>query len=96
MRSLRLILVSIFLWFTAYNAVTTAFSRYAVTVWKMEGGGFASCLLVATGAAKADAIRQLVCGGEVTTHNPSTFLKLHADAWVVIDRALAEAAGYNG
>ena len=51
MRSLRLILVSIFLWFTAYNAVTTAFSRYAVTVWKMEGGGFASCLLVATGAA---------------------------------------------
>jgi hypothetical protein len=53
-------------------------------------------VLVATGAAKADAIRQLVCGGEVTTHNPSTFLKLHADAWVVIDRALAEAAGYNG
>ena len=51
MKSLRLILVSIFLWFTAYNAVTTAFSRYAVTVWKMEGGGFASCLLVATGAA---------------------------------------------
>ena len=51
MKSLRLILVSIFLWFTAYNAVTTAFSRYAITVWKMEGGGFASCLLVATGAA---------------------------------------------
>ena len=51
MRSLRLILVSIFLWFTAYNAVTTAFSRYAITVWKMEGGGFASCLMVATVAA---------------------------------------------
>jgi len=51
MKSLRLILVSIFLWFTAYNAVTTAFSRYAVTVWKMEGGGFASCLMVATVAA---------------------------------------------
>ena len=51
MRSLRLILISIFLWFTAYNAVTTAFSRYAVTVWKMEGGGFASCLMVATVAA---------------------------------------------
>jgi len=51
MRSLRLILVSIFLWFTAYNAVTTAFSRYAVTVWKMEGGGFASCLMVAMVAA---------------------------------------------
>ena len=51
MKSLRLILVSIFLCFSAYNAVTTAFSRYAITVWKMEGGGFASCLLVATGAA---------------------------------------------
>ena len=51
MRSLRFILVSIFLWFTAYNAVTTAFSRYAVTVWKMEGGGFANCLMVATVAA---------------------------------------------
>lgn len=50
-RSLVLILVSIFLWFTAYNAVTTAFSRYAITVWGMEGGGFASCLMVAMVAA---------------------------------------------
>jgi len=50
-RSLMFILASIFLWFTAYNAVTTAFSRYAVTVWKMEGGGFANCLMVATVAA---------------------------------------------
>ena len=50
-RSLVLILVSIFLWFTAYNAVITAFSRYAVTVWGMEGGGFASCLMVAMVAA---------------------------------------------
>ena len=50
-RSLNFILASILLWFTAYNAVTTAFSRYAVTVWKMEGGGFASCLMVATVAA---------------------------------------------
>lgn len=50
-RSLRLILISVALWFTAYNGVTTAFSRYAVTVWKMEGGGFANCLMVATVAA---------------------------------------------
>lgn len=50
-RSMALILLSIFFWFTAYNAVTTAFSRYAATVWKMEGGGFASCLMVATVAA---------------------------------------------
>ena len=50
-KSLYFILASIALWFTAYNGVTTAFSRYAVTVWKMEGGGFASCLMVATVAA---------------------------------------------
>jgi len=50
-RSLKMILLSIFLWFTAYNAVTTAFSRYARTVWQMEGGGFANCLMVATVAA---------------------------------------------
>ncbi len=47
-RSLLYILLSVFLWYTAYNAVTTAFSRYAVTVWGMEGGGFADCLMVAT------------------------------------------------
>lgn len=47
-KSLAMILVSIFLWFTAYNAVTTAFSRYATTVWQLEGGGFANCLMVAT------------------------------------------------
>ncbi len=50
-RSLILILVSIFLWFMAYNAVTTAFSRYATTVWGLEGGSFADALLVATVSA---------------------------------------------
>lgn len=50
-KSLAFLLASIFLWFTAYNAVTTAFSRYASEVWKLEGGGFADCLLVATVAA---------------------------------------------
>ncbi len=50
-RSFVFMLASIFLWFTAYNAVTTAFSRYSVEVWKLEGGGFADCLLVATIAA---------------------------------------------
>lgn len=50
-RSMMYILLSIFLWFTAYNAVTTAFSRYTKVVWKLEGGGFADCLMVATVAA---------------------------------------------
>lgn len=50
-RSLVFLLASIFLWFMAYNAVTTAFSRYTRVVWHMEGGSFADCLMVATVAA---------------------------------------------
>lgn len=50
-RSMIFILISIFLWFTAYNAVTTAFSRYTMEVWGMENGSYANCLMVATVAA---------------------------------------------
>ena len=51
MRSLVFLLASVAFWFIAYNAVTTAFSRYAVKVWGLENGGYANCLLVATVAA---------------------------------------------
>ncbi len=50
-RSLIFILCSISLWFMAYNAVTTAFSRYASEIWGLEGGDFADALLVATVSA---------------------------------------------
>lgn len=50
-RSLFFILISIALWFISYNAVTTAFSRYATHVWGMENGGYANCLMVGTVAA---------------------------------------------
>ncbi|MBO4899734.1 MAG: MFS transporter [Lachnospiraceae bacterium] len=50
-KSLLFILISIALWFTAYNAVTTAWSRYATTVWNMKNGGYANCLMVGTVAA---------------------------------------------
>lgn len=50
-KSLCFLLLSILFWFIAYNGVTTAFSRYTKVVWKMEGGGFADCLMVATVAA---------------------------------------------
>lgn len=50
-RSLVFMLLSVAFWFIAYNAVTTAFSRYATEVWGLEGGGYADCLLVATVAA---------------------------------------------
>lgn len=50
-KSMYFILASIFLWFTAYNGVTTAFSRYVTEVWGLEGGGFTNSLMVATVAA---------------------------------------------
>ena len=50
-KSLIFMLLSVALWFIAYNAVTTAFSRYATHVWGLEGGGYADCLMIATVAA---------------------------------------------
>ncbi len=50
-KSLVFMLMSVAFWFIAYNAVTTAFSRYATQVWGVEGGGYADCLMVATVAA---------------------------------------------
>ncbi len=50
-KSLVLILLSVAFWFMGYNAVTSAFSKYAQIYWGIEGGGFANCLLVATVAA---------------------------------------------
>ena len=46
-RSLVLILCSISLWFMGYNAVTTAFSKYATTTLHMSAGDAAAILLVA-------------------------------------------------
>lgn len=53
MRSLILILLSVFLWFMAYNAVTTAFSRYCVDQWGVDLGTSSGYLLTATVAAIA-------------------------------------------
>ncbi|HFI0468499.1 TPA: MFS transporter [Streptococcus suis] len=47
-RSLLCLLASIFLWFMAYNGITTAFSRYAIAVWSMSAGEVATSLMVAT------------------------------------------------
>ncbi len=52
-RSLVLILLSVFLWFMAYNAVTTAFSRYCVNVWGADLSVSSGYLLTATVAAIA-------------------------------------------
>ncbi len=50
-KSLIFLLLSVAFWYMAYNAVTSAFSRYATEVWNLENGGYADCLMVATVAA---------------------------------------------
>ncbi len=47
-RSLVFLLLSVAFWYMAYNAVTTAFSKYATQMWGMEGGSFAGALMVAS------------------------------------------------
>ncbi len=50
-KSLALILVSILLWFMAYNAVTTGYSMYAILELGLSDGSFASPLILANAAA---------------------------------------------
>ena len=52
-------------------------------------------VLAATGLAKVPAIKGLIMDDVITTQNPSTMLKMHEDAVVVIDRVLADAVGYR-
>ena len=52
-------------------------------------------VLVATGLAKVPAIKGLVMDNNITTKNPSTMLKMHENAVVVIDKELAGAVGYK-
>lgn len=47
-RSLYLILFSVAFWFMGYNAVTTAFTKYAEVVWGHNVGQASTCLLIAT------------------------------------------------
>lgn len=50
-RSLIFLLASIALWFTGYNAVTTAFSKFAMLEWNMSLSSANQCLTVAMGIA---------------------------------------------
>jgi len=50
-KSLVFLLSSVFLWFFAYNAVSSAYSRYISVVFGITDGGFAKSLLVGTVAA---------------------------------------------
>ncbi len=49
--SLILILASIFLWFFGYNAIVSAYSKYAVIEWGLTEGMYAHALIIAQVAA---------------------------------------------
>lgn len=46
-------------------------------------------ILIATGEKKAKAIKELLIG-KVTTSNPSTFLNLHKDVTIIVDKEAAK------
>lgn len=50
-RSLSYVLLSIALWYIGYNAITSAFSKYAQIQWGMSLGSAATCVAIATAAA---------------------------------------------
>ncbi len=50
-KSLAFLLMSVAFWYMAYNAVTTAFTRYVGEVWGKTDGSYAGILMVATVAA---------------------------------------------
>ena len=62
-RSLGFILVSIALWYIAYNGVSTWFSVYASSSWNMSLGQANLCLTIAT----AGAIVSYIPGGSVAS-----------------------------
>lgn len=68
-RSLLFILLSVFLWFTAYNAVTTAFSRYCVAVWGADLSASSGYLMTATLVAIASFIPLGSLSGKVGRKN---------------------------
>ena len=53
-------------------------------------------LLLLISGHKEEAARRLLLTDEISTRCPATFLRLHRDATVILERELAEAIGYRG
>ena len=53
-------------------------------------------LLLIINGKKEDAASQLLLGDRITPRCPVTLMKIHHDATVIIDRALADKIGYKG
>ena len=53
-------------------------------------------ILIATGDSKQPVISKLFADDSVSSDLPVSVLKLHRDATIVIDRALADKCGIKG
>ena len=69
--------------------------RYAVTMG-MGNIMRAKKLLMIVSGKKADAMRALLLSDRIDPHCPCTFLRLHRDATVILEQALADEIGYKG
>lgn len=67
--------------------------RHAMTMGIGDIAKARRVCLIASGAAKADAVRRLFADDSIDPRLPCTILKACPDAEVVIDRELAQAAG---
>ncbi len=69
--------------------------RYALTMG-MGDIMRAKCLLLIISGNKQEAARNLLCNDMVTTKCPATFMKMHRNAIVFIEKKLADEIGYVG
>lgn len=69
--------------------------RYAVTMG-MGSIMKAKTLLMIINGNKEEAAKALLMSDKIDPHCPATFLRLHRDAYVVIEKALADKIGYKG
>ena len=70
-------------------------SMVAVTMGMGDIMRAKSLLLIISGN-KQDAARELLMNDRITTACPATFMKLHRDATVFIEKKLADEIGYKG
>jgi len=67
------------------------------TALTMGMGGImrAKKLLMIVSGNKEDAMRKLLIEGKIDPHCPCTFMRLHRDAVVILEKALADKIGYK-
>ena len=97
-KSLTGILLCIFFFFMAYNAVTTAFSKYVQSYLGLEGGNFAGIMMIATVVATIAYVpigmltakigrKKAVMGGIILmmgSFAAAAFFKTYSDAFKII------------